>query len=79
MALPLIGMEGIMSKSVSIIQGRVSEELAKGSTIDVYRLASMIHGLCPDLTIERVAELVSESVAKNRGNAHWIKETTISH
>ena len=57
--------------SISIIQECVGEELARGSVIDVYRLASAVHADCPDLALRDVVKAIEWVVAKANGEAVW--------
>ena len=60
-----------MPKSVELIFARVTEQLRRGSTIDIYRLAEMLQEQCPGLTREDIAKTIAEAVMTRGGSAIW--------
>jgi hypothetical protein len=68
-----------MPKSVDVIETHVSDRLAKGETIDVYRLAELLQPHCPDLTLKQIAEKVSEAVVACGGSAFWNSPRETQH
>lgn len=56
----------------SLVEVSVGDELQQSPIIDVYKVASEIHDDHPELTVNEIAELVSESVIRVHANAVWI-------
>ncbi len=55
---------------VPIIQ-RVAQHVRDGEVLDVYKIVADISPSYPDLTEDRLEQIVSEEVVRAGGNAFW--------
>lgn len=60
-----------MSDSIDIVYRHVREQIDRGITIDVYRVARAFEQNFQGMTIEDIAQLVTAAVANRGGNAVW--------
>ncbi len=60
-----------MSKIQQTIDARLSDDLAQRKLIDVNQVAVAVQREFPSVSLQEVADLVTEKVLSARGNAAW--------